>query len=329
MLKKKETILVTGGSGFLGSSLVKKLLKSNNDIIVYDNDFRGDLGKFSNNSKKLKLIKGDIRDLKNLRSIINKCNRIYHLAFVNGTSNFYEYPKLVIDVGVNGTIRLLDLCLNSKNLKNFHYASSSEVYHKPNKYPATEKEFLTIPNPLNPRFSYSGSKILGELVTFNYLGDTKIKHNIFRPHNVFGPQMGFEHVIPQIIKKIYKSSKKFSLNKCKIKIQGNGSETRSFCFVDDAVDQILQISFKGKNKNIYNIGQNNEVSIKRLIEDISKILKIKVIIEKVKLTAGSVKRRCPDMSKTFKIKKLSNNYLHGLKKTVYWYKNYFLNYEKK
>ena len=102
-----------------------------------------------------------------------------------------------------------------------------------------------------------------------------------------------------------------------------------FVLLTMLLTRYFKYHFKSKNKNIYNIGQNNEVSIKRLIEDISKILKIKVIIEKGKLTAGSVKRRCPDMSKTFKIKKLSNNYLHGLKKTVYWYKNFFLNYEKK
>ena len=327
--KKKETILVTGGSGFLGFSLVSQLLKTKNNIIVYDNDFRGNLKKFSKNIKNLKLIKGDIRNIKKLKKAVNYSDRIFHLAFINGTSNFYDYPKLVMDVGINGTINLLNLCYKSKKLKNFHYASSSEVYHKPQKYPASENEFLTIPNPSNPRFSYSGSKILGELLTFNYLKKTKIKHNIFRPHNVFGPQMGFEHVIPQIIEKIYKSSNKFKLRKCTIKIQGSGKETRSFCFVDDAVDQILQISYKGKDKNIYNVGQKKEISINELIKDISYILKIKVELKKGKLTQGSVKRRCPEMSKTFKIKQLKNNYLKGLKKTVDWYKNYFLHEKKK
>lgn len=141
--------------------------------------------------------------------------------------------------------------------------------------------------------------------------------------------MGFEHVIPQIIEKIYKSSNKFKLRKCTIKIQGSGKETRSFCFVDDAVDQILQISYKGKDKNIYNVGQKKEISINELIKDISYILKIKVELKKGKLTQGSVKRRCPEMSKTFKIKQLKNNYLKGLKKTVDWYKNYFLHEKKK
>ena len=169
--KKKETILITGGSGFLGFSLVSKLIKTKNDIIVFDNDFRGNFNKFSKKIKNLKLIKGDIRNTNKLKLAVNKCDRIFHLAFINGTSNFYDYPKLVMDVGINGTCNLLNLCLKSKKLKNFHYASSSEVYHKPKKYPASENEFLTIPDPLNPRFSYSGSKIIGELLTFNYFRD--------------------------------------------------------------------------------------------------------------------------------------------------------------
>ena len=326
--RKKETILVTGGSGFLGFSLVNKLLKTKNKIIVYDNDFRGNFNKYIKKTKNLKLIKGDIRDYKKLKKVVDVSNRIYHLAFINGTNNFYEHPKLVMDVGINGTVNILDLCLKSKKLKNFHYASSSEVYYKPKKYPASEEEFLTVPDPSNPRFSYSGSKILGELLTFNYLKKTKIKHNIFRPHNVFGPQMGFEHVIPQIIEKIYKSSNKFKSKNSVIKIQGSGKETRSFCFVDDAVEQIINVSKKGKNKEVYNIGQKMEITINRLIQDIAKILKIKVRVYRGKLKLGSVKRRCPDMQKTSKLKSLNNNYHNGLKLTVEWYRNNFI-YEKK
>jgi len=321
-----KKILVTGGSGFLGFSLVKKLVKKNCQIVVYDNDFRGNFQKFYKISKKnIKLVKGDIRDEKKLRKAIKGCSQIYHLAFINGTENFYNHPKLVMEVGILGTANILNLSSKDNKINSFHYASSSEVYHKPKKYPANEMEYLTIPEPQNSRFSYSGSKIIGELLTFNYLKYTNIKHNIFRPHNVFGPEMGFEHVIPQIIKKIYIASKNLKLKKCTIKIQGNGSETRSFCFVDNAVEQIIQIANKGKNKQVYNVGQNHEISITRLIKDISKILGIKVMIKKGKLTKGSVKRRCPDMTKTNKLKHIKNSYHFGLKQTVNWYAQYFLN----
>lgn len=327
MKNKKIKYLVTGGSGFIGYSLVKRLISHGIKVVLFDNNFRGSFIKFNKSQqKKITFIKGDIRNKNLIKKAIKDCNGVFHLAFINGTENFYKIPKEVMDVGVLGTINILEKSIETKKINFFHYASSSEVYHKPKKYPATEREYLLVPDPLNPRFSYSGSKIIGELLTFNYLRNTKIKHNIFRPHNIFGPNMGFEHVIPQIIKKICISSKKFKKKKCSIKIQGNGKETRSFCYVDDAIDQIFQIALKGKNKEIYNIGQTHEISIKKLIKDISKILEINVLIRTGKLTKGSVKRRCPDMKKTFKLKKINNNnYLNGLKKTTLWYKEFFLN----
>ncbi len=325
MAIKRERILVTGGSGFIGFTLVEKLLQNKNQVVVFDNDFRGNFKKFNSHQKdNLKIIKGDIRNSNQLKKAIKNCDRVFHLAFINGTGNFYKKPGLVLDVGILGTINVLNLSKKEKKLRFFHYASSSEVYNKPKKIPASENEFLKIPDPKNSRFSYSGSKIIGEILTFNYLRNTKIKHNVFRPHNVFGPQMGFDHVIPQIIKKIFNASNKFNKKKCSITIQGTGRETRAFCYVDDAVEQIIKISQKGKTRDIYNTGQTNEISILKLIEDISKILKITVKVNKGKLLDGSPKRRCPCIKKLLKIGyKKNNNYKKGLIKSVNWYKDYY------
>jgi len=214
--------------------------------------------------------------------------------------------------------------IRKNKVKKFFYASSSEVYNKADKYPTNENVKLVIPEPKNPRFSYSSSKIIGEVLIFNYLRKSKIKHYIFRPHNIFGPEMGFEHVIPELICKIFNASDRFKAKKCTIEIQGNGNETRSFCFVEDAVNQIIKIRNKGKNREIYNIGQSYEISINNLIKDISKIINIKIKIVKGKLTKGSVLRRCPDIKKVNKLGKTRNNYYYGLEKTVNWYKNYLL-----
>lgn len=321
-----KKILITGGSGFLGFKLAEKLIIDGENVRIFDNNFRGNFDKFKN-FKKLEIVKGDIRNFKSVKKAVLDCDLIIHLAYINGTSNFYEIPEEVLDVGIVGTINILKASLKSKKLKKFVYASSSEVYHKPLKLPADEKEILKIPNPQNSRFSYSSGKIIGEILTFNLLRKTKIKHNIFRPHNVFGPSMGFEHVIPQLLKKIKIKSRGYKKN-CTIPIQGSGLETRAFCYVDDAVKQIIKISKFGKNKEIYNIGQNKEITIKKLITDISKILKLKIKIKPGKLMKGSVLRRCPDVKKISKIIKLNNNYLYGLKQTVLWYKNFYLNESK-
>ncbi len=325
----KKNYLVTGGSGFLGYSLVKRLLPKSNKVFVFDNNFRGSFKKFSSRGKKkLYLVRGDIRKKKDLLKIVKKVDVIYHLAFINGTKYFYEKPKLVLDVGIQGTKNILEIASQCKKIKAFYYASSSEVYNQPDKVPTNEKIKLVIPDPFNSRFSYGGAKLIGEIMTINYLKDTKIKFNIFRPHNLFGPDMGFEHVIPEIVKKIIISSKKFKKKNCKIMIQGNGNETRAFCFIEDAIDQLKIIEKYSRNSEIYNVGQTNEIKIKKLIFLIGKFLKINIKIKSKKLLAGSTSRRCPDIRKIKKIGyKNHNNFLEGLEKTVNWYKNYYLKYE--
>ena len=324
----KKNYLVTGGSGFLGYSLVKRLLPSAKKIIIFDNNFRGSFKKFNlKNKKKIIFKKGDIRKKEHLSKVIKGIDVIYHLAFINGTKNFYLNPKLVLDVGIKGTINLLELVLKNKN-KAFYYASSSEVYNEPDKIPTNENIKLMIPDPQNPRFSYGGAKLIGEILTINYLKKSKTKFNIFRPHNLFGPNMGFDHVIPELIKKIYSASKKFKKKNCTISIQGSGKETRAFCYIEDAIDQIKVIEKKSKNNEIYHVGQSNELSIRKLIKLISNILKIKVSIKTKLLMPGSSLRRCPDINKIKKIGyKSKNNFKTGLKHTVSWYKNYYLKYE--
>ena len=123
----------------------------------------------------------------------------------------------------------------------------------------------------------------------NFYLNNKIKKIIFRPHNIYGPAMGYEHVIPQFIKKIVISSKKLTKKQIDLKIQGNGKETRSFCYIDDAVEQIFLCSKFGKDKNIYNIGKNKEISILNLIKKIEKIIKIKIKIKTNQIQKGVLK----------------------------------------
>ena len=152
---------------------------------------------------------------------------VYHLAFINGTSNFYKRPKLVLDVGIRGTLNLMDSINKNKSIKKFIYASSSEVYQNPYSFPTKEEVDIKMSNTFNPRYSYASSKILGEVMTYNYLRND-LKKFIFRPHNIYGPCMGFEHVIPETIKKIYFASNKLKNKNITINIQGSGKETRSF-----------------------------------------------------------------------------------------------------
>jgi len=147
---KKKKILVTGGSGFFGYELVKELSKQN-DVIVLDNNLRGNFRKFKG-LKNIKTIKCDITK-NNLVSKLKKVDEVYHLAFINGTENFYNHPEKVLEVGVKGIINIIDF-IKSKKVKNFIMFSSSEVYGTPNKIPTNEKEMIKIEDIFNPRFSY-------------------------------------------------------------------------------------------------------------------------------------------------------------------------------
>ena len=225
-MKNKKTFLVTGGTGFIGRNIVSLLLKKNYKVIVLDNDSRGSFKKIKN--KKIKFIKGDIRKKEDLFKCLRKVDAIIHLAYINGTKFFYEKPEIILDVAVKGLINIFDGCKKFK-IKELYLASSSEVYQTPSEIPTKENEMLKIPDIYNPRYSYGGGKILTELMGINYGKKYFKKLIIFRPHNVYGPDMGHEHVIPEFIERMKKLKNKL------FKIEGSGKEIRSFIFIDDFV----------------------------------------------------------------------------------------------
>ena len=190
-------------------------------------------------------------------------------------------------------VNIFDLCVEKK-IKNLFLASSSEVYQYANKIPTPEDIPLIIPDIKNPRYSYGGGKILTELMGYHYGKKFFKKLVIFRPHNVYGYDMGNEHVIPEFIKRIKLKSNYF-------KIKGTGNETRSFIYISDFVRAFDVILKKGKHCEIYNIGTEEEISIKNLAKKIAKIFKKRIRIKNTNLAKGGTPRRCPDISK---IKKL-------------------------
>ena len=287
-MKNKKTFLVTGGTGFIGRNIVSLLLKKNYKILVLDD---GSRGIFSiTNNKNIKYIKGDIREKKLLNKCLKKVDAVIHLAYINGTRYFYEKPDVILDVAVKGLINVFDGCKKYK-IKELYLASSSEVYQTPLKIPTDENEMLKIPDIYNPRYSYGGGKILTELMGINYGKKFFKRLIIFRPHNVYGPNMGNEHVIPEFIRKM-KSIKNKSF-----KIQGSGNEIRSFIYIEDFINAFDLILHKGKHLNIYNIGTNEKIKIKDLAKKIAKIINKKIEVRKSPLKEGGTKIRVPNIKK--------------------------------
>tara|TARA_B100000787_G_C16194497_1_gene299769 strand:+ start:1000 stop:1968 length:969 start_codon:yes stop_codon:yes gene_type:complete len=316
---KNKKILVTGGAGFMGSSLVKKLLEKNLEVRVLDNYQRGNGFRLNDIRNKIDFIEGDIRDEKIVEKACKGIDTVFHLAYLNGTEFFYTKPDIVLDIAVKGMTNIIDSSIKN-NISEFFLASSSEVYQTPDHTPTTEDVSLIIPDILNPRYSYGGGKILCELMTVNYGKKFFEKSIIFRPHNVYGPNMGWEHVVPNFITKIFNNSLNNDSSEIKLDIQGKGDETRAFIYIDDFIDGLLKVYDKGKNLNVYNIGTTNEISIIDLANKIAKYFEKKIKIIPGKIQKGSTKRRCPDINKISNLG-FSPKYTieEGIKLTADWY----------
>ena len=294
MRKNRKTFLVTGGTGFIGSNICQLLVNANHSVKIFDNNSRGSISKIKKIKRKIKFIKGDIRNKESLKRALKNTDAVIHLAYINGTKYFYSNPVLILDIAIKGILNIIEACIKNR-VKELYLASSSEVYQTPQKIPTDELEPLKIPDIFNPRYSYGGGKILTELMGVHYGKKYFKKLIIFRPHNVYGPDMGGDHVIPEFIKRFK------TLKRKKFKIQGTGNEIRSFIYIEDFIDAFKLILKRGKHLNIYNIGTSEKIKIKELAFRLSRIFKKKIILKKTPLARGGTKVRIPDINK---IKKL-------------------------
>jgi nucleoside-diphosphate-sugar epimerase len=313
-------ILVTGGSGFIGSAVVKALLKAGHQVRVFDNNSRGNLRRLADVAKDIEFIVSDIRDGAAVNEAAQGIDEVHHLAFVNGTQFFYSQPDLVLDVGVRGMVNVIDACRN-RNVGTLVLASSSEVYQVPPKIPTDESAPLAIPDPLNPRYSYGGGKLISEIMAINFGRKFFERVLIFRPHNVYGPDMGWEHVIPQFALQLIAANKAEPSGKLRFEIQGSGKETRSFCFIDDLVAGVMVIREKGDHLGIYHIGTMTEITIAELAHQMAALAGREITLVTGKAAPGGASRRCPDISKLARLGYKPHVPLsEGLKPTLDWYR---------
>ena len=312
-------ILVTGGSGFIGSALVKALVKDGHAVRVIDDNSRGAPRRLAGVERDIEFIPGDIRDAAAVHAAVRGVDEVHHLAFVNGTEFFYSAPELVLDVGVKGMVNAIDACC-AAGVGRLVLASSSEVYQTPPRVPTDELAPLVVPDPTNPRYSYGAGKIISELMAINYGRKFFERVLIFRPHNVYGPDMGFEHVIPQFALLLKRAATRHRSGKLPFKIQGDGRQTRSFCHIDDLVRGVMVTRDKGEHLGIYHIGTTEEVAIGDLARQIAAHAGREIELVSRPAPAGGTERRCPDIGKLTRLGYVPQVPLAaGLPPTVDWY----------
>lgn len=312
-------VLVTGGSGFIGSALVKRLVQDGCRVRVLDDNSRGAPRRLASVAGEIEFVAGDVRDPQAVGDAVRNVDEVMHLAYVNGTEFFYSAPELVLEVGVKGMINVLDAC-RAHGVGTLVLASSSEVYQTPPTTPTDESAPLVVPDPMNPRFSYGGGKIISELLAINYGRKFFDRVLVFRPHNVYGPDMGFEHVVPQFALRLKQAGARQPRGRLEFTIQGSGTETRSFCHVDDLAEGVMVMRAKGEHLGIYHIGTGEEVTIADLAGRMAALAGREIDLVATPVTLGSTPRRCPDISKIAALGyKPRVPLADGLPPTIRWY----------
>jgi len=261
-----KRFLVTGGAGFLGAELCRRLLHLGRTVRVLDNGFRSSKRRLEDLLDHIDFVDGDIRDLPVVIEACRGVDCVVHLAAINGTENFYTYPDLVLDVGVRGLLNVIEACRKA-GVVDLAVASSSEVYQTPPVVPTNEEVPLVIPNVLNPRYSYAGSKIISELLAINFGRKQFERVVVFRPHNVYGENQNigdkYRNVIGIFMNQIMQEKP--------LTIFGDGTQTRAFSYIDDVAIPIARcVDVPESYNQVFNIGADKPYTINELVHVVGK-----------------------------------------------------------
>ena len=314
--------LILGGSGFIGFALAKQLASEGHRLTLVDNLSRGkmdqEFSEFLSQNPEFNFIELDLTEPIPGKLLPNKYNYVFLLAAVVGVKYTSEKPLDVLYTNTLIVKNVLDW-FNDKSAKKLIYASTSETYAGSvelgvAKIPTGESVPLSIVDIFNPRFSYAISKIWGEHAVILAGEKAGFDFNIVRFHNIYGPRMGMEHVIPELCLRAIKKENPF-------KVFGT-EQYRAFCYIEDAVKGLILVAKNSETKRIINIGNDQEeIKISSLVDMILQLRDYTPKKEIHKSPVGSVSRRCPDLAK---LKSIGFNpkfpLLKGLKLTYQWYK---------
>lgn len=309
-------VLITGGCGFLGCNMVKKILNETEDeILVIDNLSTGNKKNIESYvGKRVNFFKMDICDTKIIDFIKeNKINEIYNFACPASPKYYLDYPIETWMASVFGVKNLLD-SIKGTNIKLFH-SSTSEVYGDALEIPQNEDYWGNV-NPIGVRACYDEGKRAAEALIYDYIRKYNIDVRVARLFNTYGPGMSVEdgRVISNFVTQ--------SISEKPITIYGNGQQTRSFCFVDDTIDAIYKyMKIKNNPKMPINIGNPQERTVKEVAEYVKKVLNSKSEIIYCKEMSDDPQKRRPNITKAKNLLKWEPkvSYEEGMEKTIKYF----------
>ncbi len=324
MANKK--VLLLGGAGFIGINIAKYLAKNRNyEITIADNFSRGQMDTDLTNlvdENNIEVIKGDFTIPGTYDDLKKDYDYVYMLASVVGVNNTLQIPHEIIRINTALIYNTLEWLRNS-SVKKVLFTSTSECYAGTidtfgYTVPTSEEIPLCISDIGHPRYTYAVTKMLGESGFLNYSRMLGFECTIVRYHNVYGPRMGFKHVIPHLVQRFLENENPFL-------VYGH-DQTRAFCYIDDAVEgTVMAMEHEKSNGEIFHIGTMEEITIEELIRFAGDYFKYSGTYENAPTYPGSVARRCPDITKArtqlgFEPKV---GWKDGLEQTLKWYKDFF------
>ncbi|MBI4174479.1 MAG: NAD-dependent epimerase/dehydratase family protein [Candidatus Aenigmarchaeota archaeon] len=299
-----QTLLITGGAGFIGKYILltidfmnKNMLDKPCKIICVDNFITGTRN-MDLDSDHLTLLQHDVR---NPLKIDEKIDMIIHAAGIASPIYYNKFKLETLEVGTTGTKNMLELA-KEKGVKSFLFFSSSEVYGDPDpKFVPTPETYNGNVSCTGPRACYDESKRLGETLCTIYFQLHGLPIKIVRPFNVYGPGMRLDdyRVIPNFVFNAFKGNP--------LPVYGDGRNTRTFCYITDAITGFLKAFLSDHNGETFNIGnQNGEINVEDLAILIANIFNNEIAIKKTSVpyeiySSTEPKRRCPDLTKTRKM----------------------------
>lgn len=281
-------ILVTGGAGFIASCLAQKLAEDkNNFITIVDNFITGSTDKIPTSAhNNIRFIKSDVNIMEDIAGVFyaGRFDYVFHYAALVGVKRTLENPVMVLN-DITGIKNVLTLCKNT-SVKRVFFSSSSEVYGEPVEFPQNEET-----TPLNSRLPYAIVKNVGEAFLKSYQQEYGLDYTIFRFFNTYGPKQSKDFVISKFICRALKNED--------ITVYGDGSQTRTFCYIDDNIEACIKTFKENKHLNdVINIGGSIEIPIKTLAQNIIALTgSSSKIVHLPALKEGDMTRRQPDNSK--------------------------------